>query len=253
MEDPQRTTIQSQSEAAIWLKFVVPAMLVAGSVGIFGKNALTWRFVFVIPFVALAFFLLSLGIVRISNGTVRYRRFFRWTTIGANEVVDRGLVWPGVIGYVRLNHRVRPWGRLYIVLDESFPSSPFPGGGHALLKHLGGRGVPQQDESSTTGNARRFPSNLVSLIAGFAGILFYLVWRLISDHGLKSPFGTTEAPGDLVLLRFFHLLGTFQVTLVFFSIFAFLAVYKRHQDKSWTFAFLTGGLLAHALFLWLTR
>jgi hypothetical protein len=257
MANSQRITIQSQAEATIWLKCILPVMLLGGTLLIFGKNALTWRFIFVIPSILLVFFFSSLAIVRISNGTVRYKRFFGWAAIGANEVVDSGLVWPGLIGYIRLNRRVRPWGTLYIILDPSSSSNPFRRGEHALLKYLG-RGLrPEVIEGSKSDTARGFSSHLSLLVAGSAGVLFSLIWRSLSDYSfswsvLKAPFNSKQ-PLGIVLVRLLHLLGALQVTSILFVIFVFLAVYRRRRPKSWTFAFLAGVLLPQVLFLWFTR
>jgi len=177
MSESQRITIQSHLEVAVWVKYVLPVMLLGGTLLIFGKNALTWRFFFVVPSILLAFFFFSLAVIRVSDGTVWYKQFFEWTAIDTNEVVDSGQVWAGVIGYIRLKRFVRPWGKLYIVLDESSSSNPFRKGEHALLHYLGNGLRQHENEGQNPESVGRFSSNYGLLLGASTGVLFYLLGR----------------------------------------------------------------------------
>ena len=132
----QHSNIYSDREAAIWLKFIVPLMLFVDGIGIFGKYVLTWRIVFIFPSVFAALFLSSLAVVQLRDGTLRYKRFFKWTVINRGEVVGSGVTLLGAIGYVR--HHVSPWGKLFFVLDRNLSPNPFRVREYALLRCLGG-------------------------------------------------------------------------------------------------------------------
>src|ERR1700691_4850237 len=92
----------------VWAtKYYLAILLLVGS----GISSGWWRgsrLLFGLPFAVAWFFQLSLAVVEVKDGVLRYRRFIKWTTIDRAEVVSCGLVWPPFTGYIKLKHFVPP-------------------------------------------------------------------------------------------------------------------------------------------------
>jgi hypothetical protein len=121
------------------LKYYVPMLLVAFSIGMFYGEFTSRRLLVIFPALVAAFFLLSLATLEVADGVLRYRRFRKWMPIEASEVRGSGVLWPGVIGYIRLSRYVSPWRRLYFVLD----APPRWRADSALLGYLGRGKIPK--------------------------------------------------------------------------------------------------------------
>jgi len=70
-------------------------------------------------------FLFTLALIMPTDGALRYRRFIKWHTIEYQEIVQcKRSLFP-LVGYMKLNRFLPPWGRLYFVFHT--PSEPFFG------------------------------------------------------------------------------------------------------------------------------
>jgi hypothetical protein len=128
--------LRSGRNNVILAKFWVPIICMVGAFGVFGENLRTWRFLFAAPFIIAALFWASIAILEVRSGVLRYRRFFKWTTIPLEDIVAAGVAWRQFIGYIRLNRYVFPWGRLYFALDPSYEMNPFRRSDYGLLRYL---------------------------------------------------------------------------------------------------------------------
>ncbi len=69
--------------AKVWGTF-----LAGCSVLVFGRNFPSYRFLITLPFLFAACFFVSLAILEVRDGVVRYKRWFKWTTIPRDEIVS---------------------------------------------------------------------------------------------------------------------------------------------------------------------
>jgi hypothetical protein len=109
-----------------------------------------WRDLLAVPLLILSFFHASLAEIEVQDGSFRYRRFLKWKAICCEEISSSGAVWKPFIGYVRVNHFLWPWGRLYFVLDPNLESNPFRSGNYPVLRWL----KEHQRESDDSGGAK---------------------------------------------------------------------------------------------------
>lgn len=128
--------LRSQPTNIFLAKFWGPLICIGATLGIFGEDFFSWRFLFASPFIIAALFGASIAILEVRNGVLRYRRFFKWTTIRDDEIVAAGVVWHPFIGHLCLNRFIFPWGRVYFALDENLDVNPFRRGDYLLLRYL---------------------------------------------------------------------------------------------------------------------
>ena len=102
------------------LKYYAPLILFGGTF-VFWSVGFRWaQLLILIPLFLGICFCASLAVLEIPDGTVRYRRFLRWTRVPYEEIVESGTSWAVFsIGYLRLKRFVFPWGKLYFVLDQN--------------------------------------------------------------------------------------------------------------------------------------
>jgi len=131
-----QTELRSAGPAVLIVKCWGPLIWVIGALGVFGADFPTWRFLPALPLLLLAVFHLSVAVVELRGGIIRYRRLFKWAEIQSEEVLSARPVWPPLIGSIKLKKFVFPWGRLYFVLDKNRESNPFRRGLFPLLRYL---------------------------------------------------------------------------------------------------------------------
>lgn len=247
--------IESHSEAAIWLKLFVPMMLLAGGLGIFGKYVFTWRIVFILPFLLAAWFLVTLAIVQVRGGTLRYRRLFTWTNLEFPEVLASGQRWG--LGYVRLKRFVFPWGRLYFVLDRNLNSNPFQPGDYALLRHLRRERVLVEDAtpSSRSDDDRMRRVKLVSVgaVGAVVSLLGHIFMPRPGPQSVLDPPFEPSKPAAWFTQPFeaYHFLSTFPIIQILFAILILLAISRRRRSEAWILAFAAGSALGSMVSGWM--
>ena len=173
----QEPFLHSQKTNAFVLKVFGPIILFGIGMGVFHKNLFSWRFIFIIPFLIAGLFFLTLAVVRVRNKSFQFRRLFNWENIDLCYVRECGILWPGLIGYIRLSYSVLPWGKLYFVLDENSDPNPLRKGHHQLLQYLEGESALHQNDVSNKTEKGASPL-LRLLLSGFAGVLFYLTIQI---------------------------------------------------------------------------
>ena len=246
--------IRSHRVNAAMLKYWLPVLWLASTALLCQKDLLTWRFLLCLPSLLVAAFYLSLAVVRLDNGVLRYQRFLAWTVLPRDEVLSSGVAWHPFIGYIRPKRLVFPWGRLYFVLDPNLNANPFKPGDYALLRCLREEASLVQHRSTAhTAHNRSLELRLVA--AGLVGVVTSLM-RFFLSANVHQP-ALQQAPGDrrssstALPLRIHELFGSPQVEIALCVVFIVLAVYKRHQPRAWIYAFLAGGSLPFILSRWL--
>jgi hypothetical protein len=96
-------------------------MICFGATFVFWSAGFRWaQLIFLIPLILGIVFYASLAVLQIPDGTIRYRRLFRWKKLAYDEIVEPGISWAIFgIGYVRLKHFLFSVGKLYFVLDQN--------------------------------------------------------------------------------------------------------------------------------------
>lgn len=254
MADLARTKIRSHRVNAALLKFWAPLLWLAPMATLSRGHLFTGRLLICVPSTLAAVFYLSLAIIRLDNGDLRYRRFLTWTPLPRGEILSGGASWHPLIGYIRLKRPVFPWGRLYFVLDPNLNTNPFSRGDYALVHFLTGDAGPQQRRSPSEGAPRNRSLELKLVAAGLIGVVVSLLRFFLSETVHRPALG--QAPGNPHLwialpLRFQDLLGSPLAAVTLCVAFAALAVYKRHRPIAWIYAFLAGGSLPYILSRWL--
>ncbi len=112
--------LRSHPSSVFVLKYYAPLILFGGTF-VFWSGGFRWaQLIFLVPLILGILFYASLAVLEIPDGTVRYRRFFRWRKIAYEEIVESGTSWVVFgIGYLHLKRFVFPWGKLYFVLDQN--------------------------------------------------------------------------------------------------------------------------------------
>jgi hypothetical protein len=128
--------LRSRPANILLTKFWTPLLFAIPALGILVEDFPTWRVVFASPFFLAGLFQVSIAILELRGGVLRYKRFINWKTIHEDEIVAAGILWHPFIGYVRLNRYVFPWGRIYFALDKNTESNPFRRGEFPLVRHL---------------------------------------------------------------------------------------------------------------------
>jgi hypothetical protein len=221
------------------VKIFAPVLWTVAAVGLFGSDPLTWRFVLATPLLAIALFHLSLAIVRVRNGRVSYCRFFRWTDLEPGEVVSSGVVWPPMIGFIRLRRRTSVLGRIYFVLDKRAGVNPFKSSGHKLLGVLESykTDAPQEVRTTELHENRRW-SVWLKLFVGFCAGTAISIVRISFEHesSASKPVGVVGS----TLVDIFGFLSNPPIPFVLLCSLVGLSVFMRHRDMAWTIALLAG-------------
>lgn len=204
-----------------------------------------------IPLLTLAAFGASAAIIEVRNGSLQYRRLFKWKRIKGEDIIGANVVWGPVLASVRLKRKVFPWGRLYFVLDGSL-SSPFQTGEYRLLNYIRDYKASKPDDRASA--ALRGPKPLPPVqklfLAAIAGIVLNGLFRLLQRFALPySPALHPGSPGSRGLEVFL----SFKAQAIFTVLLICLALYRRRREEAWILAFLAGmGILNIALH-WLSR
>src|SRR5215475_14135173 len=127
--------LRSHPSSVFVLKYYAPLIFFGGTF-VFWSVGFRWaQMIILVPLILAILFCASLAVLEIPDGTVRYRRLFRWTTVPYDEIVESGTSWAVAgIAYLRLKRFVFPWGKLYFVLDRN--EKVFGGGAYPLLRYI---------------------------------------------------------------------------------------------------------------------
>jgi len=127
--------LRSHPSSVFVLKYYAPVILFGGTF-VFWSVGFRWaQLIFLVPLILGMLFYASLAVLQIPDGTIRYRRLFRWRTISYDEIVECRISWAIFgIGSLRLKQFVFPWGKLYFVLDKT--DRFFGRGTHPLVRYI---------------------------------------------------------------------------------------------------------------------
>jgi len=105
-----------------------PLIFFVGFMVVFRRILFHWAGLFLLVFVfLLSMFHASLAVIEIPDGTIRYRRLFKWRELPYAEIVSCDVSRVGVgIGYIRLKYFLWPWGKLYFILDKHMGRGRLP-------------------------------------------------------------------------------------------------------------------------------
>jgi len=242
---------RSQSANVFWAKFWLPLLFTIPGIGILVEDFPTWRILFALPFFIIALFHMSVAVLEVRDGDIRYKRLLTWERIQYCEIKSAGVAWHHFIGYVRLNRFVFPWGRLFFALDADLNPNPFRPADYASLRCLRKEPLPQELVSVTPLGGRILVLNLRS--GGILGVLLAIALRIVvprPSHGsvLEQPLNIGKHIWIDTLIRINHLVTTFPALFGFLVLFVLLATYRYRKPDSWIFAFLVGLLLPYLLF-----
>ncbi|SRR5713226_1239940 len=254
MSEPKQPNLQSHFANTIQFKYLVGLLWICFAAWSFGRRPLGWGSLVLLPFVLISIFHLSLAVVQVRDGMLRYRRFLKWTGIQKEEVVSSGAFF--MFGYMRLNHYVFPWGKIYFVLDRNVNPNPFQKPDFPLLRYLKGESALEQPSQVSAVKDRFRELKLLAL--GLAGALYSWIASAYlqianSRSGFRSVMDQSSTPKGPAWIvapqRFYSLLNDFPVIPVLLVIFILLTAYKRRQPVGWLYAFLAGSSLGRVLFL----
>jgi hypothetical protein len=259
------TLLHSKAGNSIVVKVLMPFLAVFNAI-VISSGHHVGNYVFACLFLILAFFCMSVAVLEVRDGVVRYRRLVGWRPIARGEVVEARIEWAPFLGSIRLSRFVFPGGRLYFVLDANSNPNPFRKGEYPLLNYF--RDAPSIDRQKAThvgpqesdaarrerGKDRSIMLKLVVVaVAGaFLSILSQILVPPASQH-LSAPPVPTQGPQLVrILFRVTTLFSRFEIQLAFFVVLVFLAVYRWRRRDAWVFAFLTGFSLPYIMLRWLS-
>ena len=238
----EKTAVFRSRPTNVYLaKFFGPLILMVPALGIFVQDFGSWRILLTLPFVIAAVFAVSIAILEVRNGGLRYKRFLRWRPIQEGEIVTAGVMWNGFIGYLQLRRFVPPWGRLYFALDADLDPNPFHRPDYALLRYLRKEPISPGQGSAPRSSAGSLKLRLTLWtglgILSSAMILYLTPGNLL--RGLPSPAATMPTPLKAVF-QFAAWLHSLGVQIAALAVMAFLAVHRRDRGEGWLYAFLLG-------------
>jgi len=229
----------------ILAKFWVPILCIGITVGVFGRDFPTWRFILALPFLAVALFGASLAVLERRGHDLYYRRLFNWTEIPRNQIMGARVEWPSIIGSIRTRAFKFPWGKLYFVLDGDMKSD-LVRRDDDLLHYLKGEKDQREDNSMKLNSSENRPSWLKLIVVGLLGALTPLILQQASLHAvpprsvLERPLVPNQPPWYFATIRLVELLNSPAAVVALFVIFVLLAVYTHRGRNVWIYAFLAG-------------
>lgn len=236
-----RTELRSDSATALLVKYFGSLIWGIGAIGVFGADFPTWRFLPALPLLLLAAFQVSLAVVEVRDGVIRYRRFFKWAEVQPEEVLNARLLWPPFVGSIKLKKFVLPWGRLYFVLDKNKESNPFRRGEFPLVRYLDKEEPYRNAQDSARSSKARSMGLLLAACIGILSCLMTLY--LTPGELLRGSLPKPTASMPMLLKAPLQFLGWLQAPVVqvaAVAIITFLAVQRRNRREAWVYAFISG-------------
>lgn len=254
------TILRTKGNNLFLVKFWFPLILLAGVFGVSGWNLSIRRLVFDLPLLIAALFGMSIASVEVCGDVIRYRRFFKWTTVRHEEVSGAGAVWAPFFGYLRLNRFVFPWGRIYFALDANLNPNPLKRGEYPLLRYLNKESFECAPAPAVSHSASDRSLKLKMLNAAFVGVLFSIALHILNLTPPRQSVMEPPFPGNLpanqpiliaAFLRILQLINTLPGLLIWFALLVILTASRYRKPDAWIAAFLTGtalvGILLHLL------
>lgn len=235
--------LRSQLGNIFLSKFLGPLLCVGGSLLVFGEDFPSARFLLAIPFLVAAFFGVSLAILEVRGGVLRYRRLFKWTTIPDDQIAGARIEWPPVIGSVRLKRFLFPWGRLYFVLDKNTESNPFRPGGFPLVQYLNREELHKEGQSSVPSSTSNSSNLRLPLAVGIGILTSLMILYVTPGDLLQGSLANPPSNMPTLLKALFYFVAWLHMSVVQTAglvLMVFLAVRRRDRAEAWLYAFLSG-------------
>ncbi len=242
------------SASNVWIfKIWAPLLWLIWGVALFRHDIFSVRILGCIPFVLALIFHLSLAIVRIRDGRIRYRMLFSWSVVELRDVISSGVVWPPFIGYVRLRHSQPPWGRMFFLLDSGSGRRSAQQKGYGILGYLHRAHELVPVSISPAGGRDIRYGRLI--LAWACGILASFIRVFLSSAIAPDGNGSVTYHSHLIeaALRALSVIGSPQLAIPLLAAFALLTAFFRDRQSAWSFAFLAGVVTPFALYPGLTR
>ena len=237
-----------QPSNSVWLiKYWMPFILFASTFGILtdGFHSLSHvkvRFLGELPFILLGVFFLSTAELRRKEKSWEYRRFVTWSRIPSNEILGITRSVFGGLGYVRLNHFVAPWGKLYFVAS---PREGRPRNDAEAQAH-------EDATPSTTNEGKNQSATLqrnlrICGLLCLAGVLWCLVLSIWSP-GIYAPENFDNFPVWVAFsMKALLLSVSWPWVLITAALFVAQILGQRFGKQAWVSAFIVGNLVMHMI------
>lgn len=238
---------RSDREKMFMMRIWAPLICLAGSLSVFGVR---WPgLVLAFPFILAALFLLSLAEMQALPEGFRYRRLLKWKPFRGADLLQVYSARSWLVGCVKLNRLVLPWGRLYFVLDGSFHENPFRQRESKLLRRLRASATGHEDPFPISGPAEP-PTTLTLLGAGAAGTLISSLSVLLHAESPAINLGKTSFPRwALIPLSILHfLLSSWPWILFLIMVYLILLSIRRKSADAYILAFVVGLLIPALVF-----
>lgn len=236
----------------VWLiKFWAPLVLLTGACGILtdgfqSLSHVTAGLLIESPFILCGIFMLSTAELRHKDHVWEYRRFLAWHKIPTVEIVSiTPSLFPG-LSYIRLNHFLLPWGKLYFITPlEGLASFPDIEAQHAGKpeRTVGDSRTTQETDWKT----ERHNNLRICCLLCLAGIL----WGLVLSVWMPSLFSLgnwdkfplwTAMPVRILLLC-----ASWPWALITTALFAAQVFRQQFGRRSWASSFVVGILIVHMI------
>jgi len=221
-----------------------------------GPHLLSARLFVIAAFLLFALFMLSLAVMEVRDGTIRYCRLFKWRTITKEEISEVRVEWEPFIASMRLRKYLLPWGRLYFLLDANSNTNPFGKGKYPLIKYLSKTTLSEDQSVSIPDLPTDRFLKLRSLAAAAAGFILGCLTTFLPSNSsvLHDSFhGYENVHGLNSFLRWLmDLFGNPVVAFAIFVMFMILAIFKYRRPNALIYAFCAGCAMAYP-FLYLIR
>lgn len=240
--------MQSDGGKALLLRLWWPLILGLGVGGLFWNR---WGAVWIAaPLLLWMVFLMSLSKVEAQPGGLQLRSFFRWKTIRYEEIRECGIAFGPLIGFLKLNRLVFPWGRVYFVLDGSLYTNPLRNPDSALLSYITERVDSPVDSRRAMSSSK--PQIRVTCAAGAAGVVVSLILLYLIPERSQIYFHNPDWPGWVVFLDRARssILRSPWNNLVFAALILAFAL-NQNRQKTWVLAFVLGLMLPTVVLGWL--
>jgi hypothetical protein len=243
---------RAQRPSPVWLiRYWIPLVLFAGAFGILtdGFHSLSHakaRILVELPFIFFGVFYLSSAELRHKEHDWEYRRFLVWHRIPSIEILSiTPSIFPG-LGYIRLNHFVGPWGKLYFVAPprEGWPRNDAEAQAHDDAARIATGSSANKETTQSTTLQRNLRICGLLCLAGvlWGGILqFWMPW--IFSSGSFDNFPTWIALPIKILL----LSESWPWVIVTTAVFVAHVLRQRFGKQSWASAFIVGILVIHMI------
>jgi hypothetical protein len=252
MKKTDLSVIRSDPTKLVLLRLLAPLLVLASGILVFGRQFPSWRTLFVVPYVLVAFFLMSLAELRVGQSEISYRRVHGWKELKSEDVLRSGTLWPGAIGYMKFKYFAYPWGRLFFILDESNRNEALRRDGSPMLlriRRTKESTIAQHEDEPKTRRAQALSRLTISAAGGLAFALLMQRVVLSSPESVLHPYSRVPSePWLQASARLVTLMNSLPVAVLGIALFCYLTISSRDRIRSYLYGFMAG-LCCYSIFL----